>query len=171
MKVPWVYFWKYLGISKQTQYICLNQMVASLDGCIPRIILEILDFHEFCNLIGQEYAQMFLITFNWNLWNNLLCLWISIKRHLKLIYHFEVLWTCPAAPDQAKLIISVSIYIKKLTLCFNSFMKYWTFRNPAFWLVKRIFDNKTNPKNFAWHGNWNGKSSITTQSFLNSIKV
>ena len=95
---------------------------------------------------------------------------ISIKRHFKLIYHFEVLWAYPAAPGQAQLIFSwMFIHIKKLTLCFNSFMKYWIFRNLAFWLVKSIFDNRTNPKNFAWYDNWNGKSSITMQGFPNNV--
>ena len=63
-------------LSGQIQYICLNWMVASWDiytykkiNLIPWLIKEILDFHECCNLIGQEYIQICLITFNWYLWN------------------------------------------------------------------------------------------------------
>ena len=33
-----------------------------------------------------------------------------MKSHLKLIYHFEVLWVCPAAPYQDQLIISMDVY-------------------------------------------------------------
>ena len=76
---------------------------------ISRLILEILDFHEFCNVIGQEHIQMCLITFNWNLWNNFLFLWISIKKQLQLIYQFEILWVCPTVPDQPQLIMSIDV--------------------------------------------------------------
>ena len=124
---------------------------------MPRVILEILYVHGFCNLIDQEHTQMCRITFILNLWKKLLFLWISLKRHLKLFYHFEVLLT----QDQTYLVVSMDIYLKKLTLCFNSFIKYWTFENPAIWSVQKIFDNETQPKNFAWRSNWNGKSNIT----------
>ena len=40
------------------EYICINKI-----NFIPQLILEILDCHEFCNLIGQEHTQMCLITF------------------------------------------------------------------------------------------------------------
>ena len=139
LKVLFVYFWKYQAMSEQNQlyvfesngcffgYLCMWKI-----NFIPRLILKILDFHEFYNLTGQEHTLMCLITFNWNLWKNLLFLWISIRRHLKLTYHFEVLWAC--------------------TQCFNSFTKYWTSRNPTIWSVKRIFDNKRKSKNFVWQG-------------------
>ena len=58
---------------------------------------------------------------------------------------------------------------KKIIFCFNSLMKFWTFINSAFWLLKRIFDNKLKPKNFVLHGNYNGNLSITIQSFSNSV--
>ena len=124
----------------------------------PPLIPEILDFHDFCNLIADLPI------------NTLLILWISIKRHLKLIYHFEVLWACPTAHDQTQLFLLMSIHIKKLTLCFNFFIKYWTFKNLALWLIKNSIDNKTKPNNFVCHGNWNGKSSITIYGFPNSDK-
>ena len=86
------------------------------------LIPEILDFQQFCNLIGHEHTQMCLVTFNWNLWNNLLFLWTSIKSYLKyqpptpilellLIYHFEVLWACPAMTDQVQLICCFHGYL------------------------------------------------------------
>lgn len=82
---------------------------------IPLLILDILEFYEFCNLIGQEYTQMCLIIFNWNIWDNLIFLWILIKRHLKLIYYLEVLWVYPAVPDQVQLIISMDFYSLKIS--------------------------------------------------------
>ena len=89
-------------------YICIQKI-----QFIPWIILEILDFHKFFNLIGQEHTQMYKIPFNWKLWNNLLSLWISIKRHLTLFYCFEVFWARPAVPDQVQLIISMDVYTHK----------------------------------------------------------
>ena len=73
---------------------------------IPRLILEILDFQEFCNLIGQEHTRVSVITLNWNLWKNSLFLWMSIKRNLKLTYHCKVTWACPDVLKEAQLIIS-----------------------------------------------------------------
>ena len=36
-------------------------------------------------------------------------LWISMKRYLKFIYHFAVLWKCPAVLDQTQLFLTMSI--------------------------------------------------------------
>ena len=59
-----------------------------------------------------------------------------------ILKHFEHVQLHQTKPSW--LFIWMSIHIKELTLCSNSFMKYCTCRNPAFWLVKRIFDNKAN---------------------------
>ena len=113
---------------------------------------------------------MSLITFNWNLWNNLLFLWISNKTHSKLIYHFKVLWPYPAVPDQAQLIISLNVYpykkinfmlqvfheildFQKLTYktsisCINSSLSILILSNPAIWLVKSILGYNSRPRIF-----------------------
>ena len=120
LKVTSGYFWKYLGMSDEINFI-------------SRLILEILDFHEICNLIGQEQTQMCLATFSWNLWSNFLFFWISIKSHLKLIFHFEILWACPAMSDQTQLIISMDVYLHKKLI-----------RNHAIWSVNRTLTIKQN---------------------------
>ena len=119
-----------------------------------------LNFYEFWYMIGQEHTHMCQIIFNWNLWNNSISL-DNYQKHLRLIYHFEVLLECPVVLYEAQLNISMDVYPHKRMLCFNTFMKYWIFKNHTIWLVKRVSEKKTQPKNFAWHGNWNGKSRIT----------
>ena len=130
---------------------------------IPQLILEILHFYKFCNLIGQEHTQMSLITFNLNLWNNFT---VSLGICQEIFKAYWSFWNTLGMliHDRPSPIYyfygSLSTW-KKLILCFNSFMKYWTFRNPAIWLLIKIFENKTKHKNFAWHCKGNGKSSIT----------
>ena len=41
----------------------------------------------------------------------------------------------------------------------------------AFWFVKRVFDNKTNPNNFTWPGNWSEKWRITLEDYAKALRV
>ena len=91
----------------------------------------------------------------------------SIEISETICSFFEVLWLYPAVPDQAQLLIPMDVYPhKELTLCFSSFMKQWTFSNPAICWSKGSLTIKQNLRTLSDMGTEMGSKYHNNSPFI-----